>query len=220
MNIGVLIIATGNYTQFLNPLMDSIVKYFLKGNRVSIITYSDKKPRTFKMDHKPFPYPTLMRYHQFNKSKDLLKTFDYLFYIDADMLFCSQVGNEILGDGLTAITHPYSESRNMRNTFENNKDSTAYLEDVSKINPYCCGGFQGGTSEAFLKMSKVIADNIDKDLEKGIVARWHDETHYNKYLTKVKPSLILSSDYCTPEKEKNEKSKLIALDKNHKEIRL
>ncbi len=215
MNIAMAVIATGKYNVFLKPLIDSIVKFFLKSHKITIFTFGDKDC-TFYMKHKPFPYPTLMRYHQFNKQKDILKTFDYIFYSDVDMLFCKDVGSEILGDGLTACIHPYSGSRNFKNTFELNKESTAYSEDIET---YCCGGFQGGTSKSFLKMSQEIADNIDKDLDRGIIARWHDETHYNKYLTEVKPSLILNRDYCTPEKDQNNNSKLIALDKNHKEIR-
>ena len=215
MSVAVVIICTGSYYVFLNPLKESIKKHFLKNNFVEVFTFGDQLG-DFYMEHKPFPYPTLMRYHQFNKQKDILKSFDYIFYCDVDMLFCGDVGEEILSEGLTACIHPFAESRSFKNTFELNKESTAYTEDITT---YCCGGFQGGTSDAFLKMSQEIADNIDKDLEKGIIARWHDETHYNKYLTLNKPSKILSRDYCTPEKELNTNTKLIALDKNHKEIR-
>jgi|TARA_Y100000310_G_scaffold169451_2_gene169508 histo-blood group ABO system transferase len=215
MEVGVLIISTGKYDVFLQPLAESIAKHFLLAHEVTIFSFGDKNCK-FHMDHKPFPYPTLMRYHQFNKQKDELSKMDYLFYCDVDMLFVRDIGSEILSDGLTACIHPYSESRSFKNTFELNKNSTAYTED---IDTYCCGGFQGGTSEAFLRMSEQIAMAIDIDLQNGIVARWHDETHYNKYLTINKPSKILSRDYCTPEKERNIDSKLLALDKEHEEIR-
>jgi histo-blood group ABO system transferase len=218
MNVGILIIATASYTKFVPALEASIKKYFLVNHNVFIHYFSDKM-MGFYMKHEPFPYPTLMRYHQFIKQKDVLSKMDYLFYLDADMLVVGEVGDEILGDGLTAITHPYSESRSKKNTYELNEKSTAYLEDTNLINPYCCGGFQGGTSEAYLKMSEEIASRVDKDNNNGIVARWHDETHYNKYLTEVRPSIILGRDYCTPEKEQNENSKILALDKNHKQIR-
>lgn len=215
MNIGILLIATGKYDVFIKPLTDSIVKHFLKKHEVTIFTFGDKNC-TFYMKHKPFPYPTLMRYHQFNKQAEVLSKMDHLFYCDVDILFVGDVGDEILSDGLTACIHPYSESRSFKNTFETNKESASYTEEIET---YCCGGFQGGTSEAFLRMSKTIAEAVDMDLEKGIIARWHDETHYNKYLTLCKPSKILSRDYCTPEKEQNVNSKLLALEKNHLEIR-
>jgi len=218
MNIGVLIISTGGYFKFIPALEESIKKYFLVNHNVFIHHFSDKQ-RGFFMKHEPFPYPTLMRYHQFIKQKEVLSKMDYLFYLDADMLIVDYVGDEILGNGLTAIEHPYSESRSKKNTYELDEKSTAYLEDTSLINPYCCGGFQGGTSEAYLEMSELIASRVDEDNKNGIVARWHDETHYNKYLTEVRPSVILSRDYCTPEKEKNDNSKILALDKNHKEVR-
>ena len=47
-------------------------------------------------DHEPWPNPTLKRYHVFDKHKDVLSEMDYLYYCDADMLFVSEVGDEIL----------------------------------------------------------------------------------------------------------------------------
>ena len=44
------------------------------------------------------------------------------------------------------------------------------------------GGIHGGTANAFLEMSEVLNRNIQIDLENGIVAKVHDQSHINKYL--------------------------------------
>ena len=107
-----------------------------------------------------------------------------------------------------------------RGTPETRWESTAYISPVEKL-VYYAGGFNGGKARFFLEMSAKIDRNIKKDLEYGIIAKWHDESHLNKYLMDHPPSIELSPAYCYPESWnlKYEK-KLLALDKNHKEIRL
>lgn len=41
MNIGLLIIATNKYIKYLNPLVESINKYFLTGYTVSIFCFTN-----------------------------------------------------------------------------------------------------------------------------------------------------------------------------------
>ena len=226
--ITILVIATNKYIEFVPPLIESIQSHFLKGCEKQVVLFTNmdyerKDAYIIPIQHKPWPYMTLNRYFIFDMFKDYYKHSDCIFYIDADMLVVNDVGEEILGSGITAITHPYSPSRNISNTYETNKLSTAYVEDTSLINPYCCGGFQGGGAEAYLKMCKVLRDNIIKDAENGIIARWHDETHFNKYLTENRPTILLSRDYCTPESEwksnPSDNIKVLALDKNHKDYR-
>ncbi len=45
---------------------------------------------------------------------------------------------------------------------------------------YFPGGFNGGSSSEFLKMSKIISNNIDIDYSNGIMTPWHDQSHMNR----------------------------------------
>ena len=47
--------------------------------------------------------------------------------------------------------------------------STAYL---MRATVYLCGGFNGGTSEAYLKMAETIRTAVNVDFSNRIVARW------------------------------------------------
>ena len=85
-------------------------------------------------------------------------------------------------------------------------------------------------SEKYIEAMKVIAENIDEDLGQNILARYHDESHWNKYLEENPPSTILPFWYCFPEPKdgptrqvawkkdvyvpEEEEIKMISLDKN------
>ena len=44
------------------------------------------------------------------------------------------------------------------------------------------GGFNGGTAQGFKHLIDTIAHNTDVDEQNSVVARWHDESHLNRYL--------------------------------------
>lgn len=70
-------------------------------------------------------------------------------------------------------------------------------------------------------MAKTISENIEIDLkEHNIIAQWHDESHMNRYFHQNTPTIELSPSYCYPESWSLPfNKKLLALDKNHSEIR-
>ncbi len=228
MKIGLVVIATGKYTQFIPPLFKSVKKHFMKGHEVKIFVFTDGKVpendvvKRVEQEHLGWPGATLKRYHIFDKNKDVLSEMDYLFYCDADMKFVGDVGEEILpeedSNGLVGTQHPGFYS-GKRGTYETRPESTAYVPP-QEGSTYYAGGFNGGTSKAFLKMSKTIKERVDKDLEKDVVAIWHDESQMNRYFIDNIPKL-LNPSYCYPESWSIPfEKKLLALDKNHSEIRV
>jgi histo-blood group ABO system transferase len=65
-----------------------------------------------------------------------------------------------------------------------------------------------------------ISKNIKIDFEKNFIAVWHDESHLNRYMIDNTPTKILTPSYCYPENMYLPyHKKLLALDKNHKELR-
>ncbi len=137
----------------------------------------------------------MKRYHLFLTQETALAKFDYVFYVDVDALFVSSVGPEIFANGITATLH---HNQNPYDLLEERPESEAYLKTVRE---YYCGGFNGGTSHSFLNMSWAIRAAVDKDSGNGLIARWHDESHLNKYLAYHPPAIVLTSDYCFPEPE-------------------
>jgi histo-blood group ABO system transferase len=224
MKIGLLLIATNKYTQFLQPLISSADKFFLNALDVTYFIFTNqnfdidsrRKYKIINVDHKPWPWMTLGRYEIFNDSKSDLSEMDYLYYCDVDMKFVGHVGDEILSD-LVATQHPGYCGQ--RGTPENRPQSLAFV-DKSESMQYFAGGFNGGSSSTYLKMSEIISKNIEEDFKNKIIAIWHDESHINRYLIDNPPTKILSPSYCYPESVNIPfEKRLLALNKNHSEIR-
>jgi histo-blood group ABO system transferase len=225
-NIGLLIIATNKYVSFLQNLLESADKFFLKKQNVTYFIFTDKEDMSFlntkrnfvitKINHKPWPLMTLHRYKFFKNIKDSLSKMDYLYYCDVDMRFVDYVDDEILSERVST-QHPYRYGT--RGTPETNPKSLACVYPHENME-YFAGGFNGGSSYEFLKMSESISNNIDIDYSNGIIAVWHDESHMNRYFIDNPPTKILDPGYCYGETMNiSFHKKLLALDKNHSIIR-
>lgn len=225
-NIGIVVIATGKYNQFIPPLYKSIKKFFCINHNLKMFVFTDGPiPENetivkIEQEHMIWPHTTLQRYHIFDKHKSLLKEMDLIYYLDADMRIVAPVGDEIFPDtesGLVGSEHPgFFGGR--RGTYDTNPNSTAYVGN-HEGNCYYAGGFNGGTSSAFLKMANVIKENVEKDFLKEYIAVWHDESHLNRYFINNPPKK-LSPSYCYPESWNLPfERKILALDKNHSELR-
>jgi len=99
---------------------------------------------------------------------------------------------------------------------EKREGSTAYVSDEDH-DKYYAAAFVGGKSETFLKMAKTISERVDEDERNGIIAKWHDESHLNKYFNENPPTQ-LSPSYMYPEELINNpqypfKPKIVALKK-------
>jgi len=176
----------------------------------SVLSLKKRNIKIFPTEPIEWPMPTLMRYHLFLQQEEYLKQFDYIFYIDVDMRITDWIGEEILGDGLTAAEHPmYSLRPNYHPPYEPNPESKAYIPRPGRIveeegkkrfqQLYYAGGFQGGKTEDFIKAMKAMRKNIDDDFGINYIARWNDESHWNRYLFEVPPAIVLNPSYIYPD---------------------
>lgn len=157
-----------------------------------------------------WPMGTLMRYNLMLQQEEKLKEYDYVFYCDIDMRFVNVVGDEILGDGLTAAQHPmYALRKEYIPPYEPNKESAAFIPRPGKIVPegdkkrflplYYAGGFQGGKADLWVKAMRAMKKTIDTDFNNDYIAIWNDESHWNKYLSENEPSVVLTPSYIYPD---------------------
>ena len=187
MKILILTIATNKYIQFVERLYDNIADNFLKGHDMECLLFTDhdveasSNVRVSKIEHEDWPMPTLKRYNYFVKEKEYISQFDYCYYFDIDMGIVQEVGDEVLSD-LVGTMHPYQTfSPKEQRTYDRNPNSLACVNRGDEGDYYYAGGFNGGSTKEFLKMSEVIADRVTKDLEKDVIALWHDESHTVSY---------------------------------------
>ena len=221
--IGIMCICLNKpYWEFANEMVSGLNRFFLKKHdikdkyKIEVILWSDIPEegitdiKVFPTEPVEWPLPTLLRYNLFLQEEEYLKQFDYLFYIDVDMQIVDWIGEEILGDGLTAAQHPmYALRANLHPPYEPNPESSAYISRPGRIieedgkksfeQLYYAGGFQGGKTEDFIKAMKVMKKNIEEDFNKNYIARWNDESHWNKYLYDNPPVVVLNPAYIYPD---------------------
>ena len=199
MNIGLLIIATGKYKVFLNNLIKSADIHFLNEYSVTYFIFTDEKINIASnrqieniiIEHKPWPFPTLLRYKHFTNNANKFQEMDYLYYVDSDMIFENTVSDEIFGD-IVCTVHPWFV--NQRGTPENDRKSLAYIPDQVNFQ-YMAGAFFGGSTKCIMNMFQFISNQIDIDYSRGVIANWHDESHSNKFFI-LYSTKVLMPEYC------------------------
>ncbi len=223
MKIGLLLVSTGKYYNFVQNLIDSADKFFFESTEVIYYLFTDDIKREFKTDRKiirtqinnlPWPFPTLYRFKFFNMNKNY--DVDYLFYCDVDMIFNQKVETTILSK-LIGTEHPGYVGQ--KGYPEQNPKSLAFIYSGDN-DRYYCGGFWGGETKTMISMFNVLEKNIDDDLLRGIISTWHDESHLNRYFLDNHPTKVLSPSYCYPEGSTMDYVPiLIALNKIHQHYR-
>lgn len=219
LKIGVLCICLNqHYWEYANELLRGLRTFFLKNHDVDVLFWTDMPQDTkvgegiYLIPTEPveWPLPTLLRYNLFLQQEEKLKEYDYLFYIDVDMRIVDWINDDILGEGLTAAQHPmYALRHNLYPPYEPNPESTAYIPLPGKIveedgkkqfKPYYyAGGFQGGRTQDFIDAMKVMKERVEKDFNRNYIARWNDESHWNRFLYENPPAIVLNPSYIYPD---------------------
>ena len=161
-----------------------------------------------------WPDATLLRYDIYRKHIDLLDS-DFLMHLDADMLFLPAFRfPEIESDCMYFVRHPgYANIRwdfskpiqilkRMKRfvaiggdgSWEMNRESTAYLIR-RKRSTYYCGGIWFGEKQAFSKFVFECSEAVLDDLSRGVVAKWHDESHLNRFAA-LNEIRVLGPHFC------------------------
>lgn len=211
--IGLLYICTGTYQLFWKAFYQSFEEYFLSTCEIHYFVFTDaeelldeeKNPRIHKIYQENLGWPgnTLFRFRIFLEHQEVLEEMEYLFFINANTICCKEVTEEefLPKEGLLFVQHPgYYQKKPYQFPYERNKKSFAYVP-YAEGDLYICGGINGGQKDKFITLCKSLRDRIDKDYAKGVIAKWHDESHINRYRLDCKKESykMLSPSFCYPE---------------------
>ena len=156
-----------------------------------------------------WPNATLLRYQVITQYKNLLNH-EILMHLDADMLVMEDFIESILEEdwkaGIALVRHPgfYRPSGFGRVRFYLSnfkfliRDIRMYMKlgglggwcmDTNSLSftskslrkHYVCGATWMGERVPFLQMVNELAQSVDTDLQNGVIATWHDESHLNKW---------------------------------------
>lgn len=210
--VALLYICTGKYDMFWKDFFLSFEKYFLKNSIVEYFVFTDAKniymenecARIHKIKQKPleWPYTTLLRFDIFYPIINNLKEFDYVFFMNATMICSQRITEEEflpIEEDLLVVQHPvYYDKKPKEYPYDRNKESLAYIsENEGKY--YVCGGVNGGKAKAFIELIIELRDRTKIDLQNKVIARWHDESHLNRYIIDNPNYKMLSPSFCYPE---------------------
>lgn len=143
-----------------------------------------------------------MRFDIFSKIQEQLKIYDYIFFFNANMLCVKTITEEEflpINEELLVVRHPgYINYPKLLLPYERNKKSTAYVK-WGHEQQYFMGSLNGGRAEAYVRLINCLQKEIQKDLERNVIAKWHDESQLNKYALERKNVKVLSPAYAYPE---------------------
>lgn len=219
--VSIVFIGTSNYTKFFKNWYSSIKNNFLNECDKTIFAFTDKiedkifsKPDvvTIKVPHKPWPYPTLMRFSFIKKIFDhkSFKESDFFLYLDADLIVQKNISlKDIFGNfdkDLVGVHHPGNFLDPSWNAFVTKglSSSNVFLNTNETINTlktkkYHQGCLWGGKKNKIIEMVNECNNSVLDDFDKSVIADWHDESHMNCYFLKNYHNLrTLSSEFAFP----------------------
>ena len=215
MKVAITFIGTNKYLDFLPKYYENIEKYFLPNSEKTIFAFTDGELndtpdnlKVYHQEHLEWPYITLKRFEIINKARKEIDNHDWLVFIDADALPVVEITEEefFTDKPLFGVHHPchflgMEPHTQAPGAYDQNPDSEAYV-DTSKGLPevYYQGCFWGGKVPNVCAMIDELEARVNRDLEKNVVALWHDESQINKYfLERLDMVHTYGPEYAFPE---------------------
>ena len=215
MKVAITFIGTNKYLDFLPKYYENIEKYFLPNSEKTIFAFTDGELndtpdnlKVYHQEHLEWPFITLKRFEIINKARKEIDKHDWLVFIDGDALPVTIITEEefFTDKPLFGVHHPchflgMEPHTQAPGAYDQNPDSEAYV-DTSKGLPevYYQGCFWGGKVPNVCAMIDELEARVNRDLEKNVVALWHDESQINKYfLERLDMVHTYGPEYAFPE---------------------
>lgn len=210
--VAILYICTGKYDIFWKEFYESMETFFLLNSEKHYYVFTDAEhlygEENCNRIHKIYqerlgwPYDTLMRFDLFSKIENQIKAYDYIFFMNANMLCVKKITEEEflpVNENLLVTRHPGCiHYPKLFLPYDRNRKSTAYIP-YGQGKYYYMGGLNGGKTQAYLQLINSLKQAIQEDLEHDVIAKWHDESQLNKYMLNRDDMKILLPEYAYPE---------------------
>ena len=166
-------------------ILQDFKKHYFVWTDSDKIKWSDRV-HIFQQENLWWPDNTLKRFHIFLSQEKEIEKMDYLFFFNANLEIKQFVWEEILpknNDMIVACSmyNNYFNKNNKKFTYDRNPKSTAFIKKW-EWNYYVQWWLNWWTAYSYLKMCKELSKNIDIDQSNWIIAKWHDESHFNRYI--------------------------------------
>lgn len=215
--MAILIICIGNYRIFLREFIlsnnamffpDIEKKYHIVTDDPAILSKIDL-PKNIEItlhltSRTKWPGPTIYRFQFFQEILKSLINIDNAFFFNINCRFVRCINDlNWLEHDLVSCIHPgFYQKPRATFTYENRPESAAYINPQDGQH-YYAGGIQGGRTNSLLEAYIACEEMRIADEAKGIMAVWHDESYWNKYLLttesyKLHPGFLYPEGWSLP----------------------
>lgn len=163
--------------------------------------------------HVGWPTVALRRYDSILQHAGILARYTHITHLDADLEFIRPVGAELRIEGVYLTDHPVMPG--CWGTPETRPESAACVRQGEPLR-YVGGAHVGGDVKSFMEFAHDIDDGVTRDLNNGIVAIWHEESHLQRWSLDHKHTR-LGVDYLA--RFRSPTARIICIKKNHAELR-
>jgi len=224
-SLTVLLIATRNYISYAKNLLSSLERFLAWDTMVQVVVFTDDSSSFKHCEPKNklvldviqiasygWPDATLMRFHVFEEHWNIVKG-RRVMYLDADTRVVNLIDELKFMSmewacGVALVKHPGYYNRGPRiglansligHSWETNRLSCAFVPIYKRRN-YVCGGVWMGENLEIKLLVSVLKNRIQADLDQDVIAKYHDESHLNKWAscnrhTQLSPKWAFAADY-------------------------
>jgi len=209
-SIAFIFIGTNKYIDFFPAYYNSVVQKFARGIEKHFIVFTNNPAErmfeeeditAYYIEHQEWPHITLKRFEFIMKAEDQLKSFSDIIFMDADMEVNLNIPSEFLDvyEHLFGVHHP-GQYMYGAVEFETDPKSKACVTKPADKTQYRQGCLWGGKNPHVLEMIEELKNAVQEDLDNGIIAAWHDESHLNRFFSDNEEKVVtLNPGFAYPE---------------------
>ncbi|XP_055979136.1 alpha-1,3-galactosyltransferase 2 [Sorex fumeus] len=212
LTIGLTVFAVGRYLEkYLARFLESAEQHFMVGQRVVYYVFTERPAAVPAVPLGPGRQLRVERVARLRRWQDVsmgrMHTLHaalggrlgaeahFVFCMDVDQFFSGTYGPEALGDTVAQLHSWHYHWPLGMLPFERDARSAAALGPAEGDFYYHAAVF-GGSVAALRRLTGQCARGMLRDRARGLEARWHDESHLNKFFWLHKPAKVLSPEFC------------------------
>ena len=190
-SVAVAFIGTGKYNEFFASFYAKCVQHLFVDCERRFLVFTDRTYdraafpgcRFIRIAHEPWPMITVQRFRTILKAEADVAAADAFLFVDADMSVETTLRYDDVfqpGRRYVGVHHPFFYGTG-QGTFDDDPRSRAYVASTEDRSTYWQGCLWGGVAPHAVEMIRTLRAMVDADLKAGIMAKWHDESHLNRF---------------------------------------
>ncbi|XP_007979366.1 alpha-1,3-galactosyltransferase 2 [Chlorocebus sabaeus] len=212
LTIGLTVFAVGRYLEkYLERFLETAEQHFMAGQSVVYYVFTERPgavPRVALGPGRRLRVELVVRERRWQDvSMARMRTLHaalggrlgreahFVFCMDVDQHFSSTFGPEALAESVAQLHSWHYHWPRWLLPFERDAHSAAAMAQGEGDFYYHAAVF-GGSVAALRDLTAHCARGLAWDRARGLEARWHDESHLNKFFWLHKPAKVLSPEFC------------------------